>query len=639
MTALTAEHLSKSFASSPVLRDVSLAVDLGERVGLVGVNGSGKSTLCRILAGLDEPDDGVVARRRDLGFMYLPQEPELDPALTVSQCVEEALGPWQRAMRAHEDTAARLAEPGADVDALLAAQAEAAATIERLGGWDMRHRVEAILDHLRVARADQRVGELSGGERRRVALARVLVAQPGMAILDEPTNHLDADTDAWLEEWLRDEYRGALLLITHDRYFLDRVATRVVELDRGELFSYAGNYSEFVRLKAERLEHEARTEARRMNLLRREREWLARGPAARTTKQKARIDRAEALEDVVRRDRRDGSRVEMQSDAVRTGKRVVDLEGVTKSAGERLLMRGLDLVMVPGERLGVVGPNGAGKTTLIKMILGEVEPDAGVVRVGQNTRVKYFDQARAGLDESLSVYDNLFEGSDKVYVGGRWMNLHGYLEDFLFDPTKQRQKVASLSGGERARLALAKTLRGEANLLILDEPTNDLDLATLGVLEELLTSWPGCAIVVTHDRWFLDRVATSVLAFEGDGRVVKYAGGWSDHVAQRATLDEARKEAERAARERAPEVKPAKTDAVTPAKKKLTMAEAKELEALPARVDEAEARVRALEETLADPGFYAREGGAVAATMTSLDEARAAVDALMERWESLEARR
>ncbi|MEZ4393439.1 MAG: ABC-F family ATP-binding cassette domain-containing protein [Polyangiales bacterium] len=634
MTCLTADHVVRSHGLTTILKDVSLAIDDGERVGLVGVNGSGKSTLAKVLAGLDAPEQGVVARRRGLHLRYLSQEPELDDAHTVFESVESALGPWRDARAEYESISERLQRGEGDALKLVEAQTACAAEIERLGGWEQAHRIDEILAHLGLRRPEQRVASLSGGERRRVALAQVLVASPDLAILDEPTNHLDADTIEWLEEYLRDTFRGALLVITHDRFFLDRVVTRILELDRGVAHAYEGAWSAYVAAKAERLAHEAKVESRRLNLLRREQEWLSRGPAARTTKQKARIQRAEALDGTVREARRREETVELAAGAAASGKRIVELEGVALERGGRTLLQGLDLVLGPGDRLGVIGPNGAGKTTLIRAMLGEDPPAAGRVTLAPSAKVAYFDQSREGLDPEKSVYDNLFEGSDRVYVAGRWMNLHGYLEDFLFESARQRQKVALLSGGERARLALARILRGESNLLVLDEPTNDLDVATLGVLEELLVSWPGCAVIVTHDRAFLDRVATSILAFEGEGKAVRYAGGWSDYRAQRAYAEAERARVAKAEVRAAPVAR-----APEPAKKKLTMSEQKELDALPDRVDAAEAEVQALEAKLADPALYASAGGEVPALMASMEQAKAAVEALLARWEALEARR
>ncbi len=641
MTALTADHIARRFGSLDVLRDVSLSVDLGEKIGLVGVNGSGKSTLGRILAGVDTADMGVVARRRDLTFAYLCQEPVLDPGRTAYQEVESALGAWHAATRRYEQlseiiSVARDEAPG--MDAWVDEQTTLALEIEELGGWDTGHKVHAMLARLGVRNVHQRVAELSGGERRRVALAKVLLSAPDFAVLDEPTNHLDADTAEWLEGYLRDEFTGALVLITHDRYFLDRVVTRIAELDRGELVVYPGSYGAYLEARAERLEHEARTEARRENLLRREREWLARGPKARATKQKARIQRAEELGETVIAARRKEHTATIQAAAVRSGRTVLEFHGVSKRFGARELFAGLNLYLCPGDRMGVIGPNGVGKTTLVRMVLGEESPTEGEVRLGKNTRVAYFDQGRSGLRDDLSVYDNLYEGSDKVRLGERWLNLRSYLEGFLFDGAKQRQLVGSLSGGERARVALARMLRGDSNLLILDEPTNDLDIATLGVLEEMLVEWPGTAIMVSHDRYFLNRVATSILAFEPHGRVVHQAGDYDTWRALRE--DTLRVDAEReSARSTAPDASRRATLRPGPDVKPLTLAETRELEELPGRIDEADAALQALERRLNDPMFYAASASEVSSTVTAAEETRRRVEGWMARWEALEARR
>jgi ATP-binding cassette subfamily F protein uup len=642
MPILTADHLSRRYGASEVLRDVSLSIRRGEKVALVGVNGSGKSTLGRILAGTEEPDTGTVARRRDADFVYLAQEPTLDATQTVYDAVESALARWRAATARYEALSARLADAShADAETLATEQATLAVEIEALGGWDPRHRVTSVLEHLGMRRLHQRVAELSGGERRRVAIAQVLVAQPAMAIFDEPTNHLDVDTAEWLEGYLRDEFAGAVLVITHDRALIDGVATRVVELDRGVVHTYEGGYIDWVNQKADRLALEARTEARRLNLLRREQEWLARGPAARTTKQKARIHRAGALADTVDRDHRAERDVRLMATASRTGRRVIELRNVSKRYGDRTLFEHVDLTLLPGERVGVVGPNGAGKTTLLRILLGEEAPDEGEVLRGENTRAVYFDQARSMLDDSKSIVANVCPEGDKVRVGDRWMDVRSYLENFLFEPARLTQPVGALSGGERARVALAKVLLTEASLLVLDEPTNDLDLATLSSLEEMLCAWQGCAVVVSHDRWFLNHVATAIVAFE-DAEVIYQPGDWDTWRAVREHMRKER-EAERETR-RAPALS---TTAVlsplgspaTAAQRALTMAERKELDTLPGAIDHAEAELRTLEAQLNDPALYTGASDTVSALMASAETQRARLDGLMARWEALEARR
>ncbi len=643
MPVLVAQHLRKSFGPSPVLDDVSLAIEENERVGLIGSNGSGKSTLGKILAGLETSERGSVATRRGLEVAYLAQEPVLDEALTAFEEVERGIAPWRAATARYERVGEHLSRGDGDATALLSEQSDLAAEIERLGGWDQGHRVRAMLEHLGISRPSQHVRELSGGERRRVALARLLIARPGLAILDEPTNHLDADTAEWLEEHLVDEFNGALVLITHDRYFLDAVVTRVWELDRGVLGAFEGNYARYLELKADRLAHETRVESNRLNVLRREREWLSHSAPARTTKQKARIDRAGSLETTVRDARRQTETASFSVASVRTGKRLIEARGLTKRYGDRTLFSHLDFTLGPGERVGVIGRNGSGKTTLMRILLGEEKPDEGEVILGPNTTMMYFDQHRAALDESASVYDNVTEGSDKVRLGEQWINTHSYLERFLFDGAKQRQTVASLSGGERARLALAKMLRGGANLIVLDEPTNDLDLLTLATLEDLLNGFDGAALVVTHDRYFLNRTVTSILSFEEDARVLQYAGHYEDYRSQRASMDAYR--AEKARGEKAAAVAGSATGGEVPVrgsrppKKGLTLGEEKELAALPERIDAAEQDVARIEAELNDPALYAQRGGEVNAIKARLVAARAALDALMARWEALETKR
>ncbi len=638
MTALTVDHVARHLGSSQILKDVSLTIDLGERVGLIGANGSGKSTLARILAGVEPPDGGTVARRRGLRTMILSQEPELDETMTVFEAAESGLTHWRDATLRFEAIAHLIEQATPDRDALLHEQSELATLIETLGGWDPRHRIQSFLDRLGLTRPNDVVGNLSGGERRRVALARLLVAAPDIAILDEPTNHLDADSVAWLEEWIMREFRGAMMIITHDRYLLDRAVTRIVELDLGAVTSYPGRYRDYLALRAERLALESRIEARRVNTLRREQEWLARGPAARTTKQQARIQRAHELSDVIAGAKRDVVKINLEGALARGGKRILEFRGAGLTLGGRTMFHDLDLILTPGERIGIVGPNGAGKTSLLKLILGELAPTTGEVVVGLNTKVAYFDQTRGSVDLEKTVLDHFTADSDRVRVGDRWIEPHAWLDRFGFDGARQRQKAAMLSGGERARLALALLLRGEANLILMDEPTNDLDLATLAVLEDFLLDWPGTALVVSHDRYFLDQVATSILSFEGEGDVVHDHGDWDAHREARDQRREARKAAARGPARTADARRSASSE--LKAAKALTPPEVKELESLPTKIDAAEAEVSRLEALLASADFYsASSGDAVTVTLAAADTARQQVETLMARWEVLELRR
>ena len=634
MPVLSARGVSKAYGPQTLFSGVSLTIVRGEHVGLLGVNGTGKSTLLRVLAGTEPADEGTIDRRRDATILYLEQEPVLDLAKTPRQIVEEGIAEWKAATARHDEISREMDFEGA-TDALLAEQSKLGERIERLGGWSRAHVAEDMLSKLGVRDIDRAVGTMSGGEQRRAALARVLVARPTLAILDEPTNHLDTGVIDWLEEYLAEEWDGAILMVTHDRYVLDAVCDRIVELDRGELIPYQGGYSDYLDQKAERLAHEERAEANRLNILRREKAWLMRGAKARSTKQKARIQRAHKL--MADEPTLEPARVELEGlegGSAEMGKSVLDLDGVEITVGDRVLVRDLDLHLVSRDRIGVIGANGAGKTSLLRIVTGELVPSRGKVSVAKRTRIAFFDQARAQLRDDWSILDNVCEregaertGAGVVIIGKETIEMRSYLEQFLFDGSKQRQKVGSLSGGERARVALAKILKGGANLLLLDEPTNDLDVATLSALEELLESWPGCVLAVSHDRYFLDRVATSILVFEPDGRVVRYAGNYSTYVSLRP-----------------PPAAPTRSSVRTPAKvaepkKKLSYGERIELDSIMDRIGDAEARVADIEKALSDPTLYASNAEKANVLARDLDIAKADLSMLIARWESLEAKR
>jgi ATP-binding cassette subfamily F protein uup len=589
VTILDVQHLQKAFGARQILSDVTVSIRRGERVGLVGLNGSGKSTFAKILAGIEGADGGEMALRRGARVAYLAQTPTFDPQRTA-------------------------------LDEVLPA----------LGAEDGEYRAHAVLTNLGILDPSRLLGTMSGGEQRRVALARLLVSQPDLAILDEPTNHLDIDTITWLEEHLASDFPGALVLITHDRYVLDHVASRTWEISRGVLYSYDGGYSTYLEAKATREAQEARTESNRQNFLRREIEWLRRRPKARTTKQKARIDRAEAIKAIKAPEK---ERIaELQLDSVRTGKTILEMRGVEIGFGDRTLIRGLDLTLTHGQRIGIVGPNGAGKTTLLRTILGENAPLAGTVNLGKNVAFAYLSQMRDGLEHNKSVYDNVADGRSRIEIGGQEIDMRSYLERFLFTGETQRQPVGSLSGGERTRVALAKLLRNAANLLVLDEPTNDLDVASLSALEDMLVEQQGTALIVTHDRWFLDRIATHILAPGKDEHWTLYTGAYAAYL-------DAKADEKDAATALAAELRAEKSrTSAPPPRKGLSFNERKELDGIGPKIEGADATVKTLEAQLADPDIYKARSAEVPGLVAQLEAARTLSTKLMQRWEELESK-
>ena len=664
MPILNARDLSKRYGERVLLGAVSFTLEPGERVGVVGHNGSGKSTLARILAGLDEPDSGQVVYARGIRLQYLEQDPDLPAEATALEVVLTGLDAWSQAVARHGELSSAIAEANPEaMGRLLDEQAEVAAEVERLGGWQQEHRAEAMLGHLGVNTPGQRVGTMSGGERRRVALARLLVSQPEVAILDEPTNHLDIDTIEWLEDHLSERYPGAVVLITHDRYLLSRVVTRTFEVDAGEVHGYEGGWERYLAAKAERQAHAERVAANRKNILRRELEWMRRQPKARTTKSKARTDRVQELIDSG--GLAHARTVSFKLQGQRSGNTILDIDDLAVDIAGRRLLAGLTFNLGKRERVGIVGPNGCGKTTLLRVLLGDLEPAGGTVRLGKNTRIAYLDQQRSGLDEQATVYDSVAEGRSHIRLGDNDITVYSYLERFMFKPLAQAQKIATLSGGERARVALAKLLADKSNLVVLDEPTNDLDVATLSALEDTLESFAGSVICVTHDRYFLDRVATSILAFErpdrsdassNDGgaadaetqpsRAVHVQGNYQRYLDYRAIKEReaaqaAAEAAAQAAAKAARKLKPAtaaSAPTVVPARKALTYGEEIELTSLPERIDQAEQTVAALEAEMAAPDFHARDHTEQAAFFTRVSAAKDEADALVERWADLEAR-
>jgi sulfate-transporting ATPase len=516
-----------------VLSGINIAMFPGAKIGVLGANGAGKSSLLAIMAGDDDGYSGEARLTPGFTVGFLPQEPRLDPAKDVMGNVSEGVGEAKALLERYQEVCDAMADPEADFDKLLAEQSDLSDRIEAAGAWDVDRTLDIAMDALRCPPGDAPVATLSGGERRRVALCRLLLRKPDLLLLDEPTNHLDAESVAWLERTLS-EYPGTVVAVTHDRYFLDNVAGWILELDRGRGIPWEGNYSSWLEQKQARLASEERADVRRQLTLERELEWIRLSPRARQAKGKARLNSYEALlaEASAAPDRAERLEIAIPP-GPRLGDVVVEAEHLTKGYGDNLLIDDLSFSLPPGGIVGVIGPNGAGKTTLFRMITGSEPPDAGALRVGTTVSLAYVDQSRESLDPNLTVYEEITGGVDQLVVGGREIHGRAYVASFGFKGSDQQKKVGVLSGGERNRLHLAKVLRSGGNVLLLDEPTNDLDVDTLRALEEALLAFAGCAVVISHDRWFLDRIATHVLAFEGDSQVRWFEGNFSDYEADR----------------------------------------------------------------------------------------------------------
>ncbi|MFN4283269.1 MAG: energy-dependent translational throttle protein EttA [Alphaproteobacteria bacterium] len=528
------KNLSRTYPGGrEVVKNVTLAFLPGAKIGVLGVNGSGKSTLMKIMAGLDKDYTGEAFVAEGAKVGYLSQEPELDPSKTVMENVIEGLGETKALLDRFDTVSARFAEELTDdeMNALIAEQAELQEKIDAINGWDLQRTVEIAMDALRCPPGESEVTKLSGGERRRVALCRLLLSKPDLLLLDEPTNHLDAESVAWLEKFF-ENYPGTVVAVTHDRYFLDNVAGWILELDRGKGIPYEGNYTGWLEQKQKRLAVEASQEKSRERTLARELEWIGQSPSARRSKSKARIA---AYEELLAQDKEQlgGEAQIVIPPGPRLGDVVIEANEVRKGFGDRLLIENLSFRLPPGGIVGVIGPNGAGKTTLFRMITGHEKPDAGTFRTGETVKLGYVDQSRDTLTDSNTVWQEISEGRDDVLLGKRSMPSRAYVAAFNFKGTDQQKKVGQLSGGERNRVHLAKMLKTGANLLLLDEPTNDLDVDTLRALEEALLEFAGCAVVISHDRWFLDRVATHILAFEGDSVVTWFEGNYQDYEADK----------------------------------------------------------------------------------------------------------
>ncbi|MBP5668405.1 MAG: energy-dependent translational throttle protein EttA [Salinivirgaceae bacterium] len=512
-----------------ILNNIYLSFFYGAKIGILGLNGAGKSTLMKIIAGVDKSFEGEVVFSPGYSVGYLEQEPQLDPQKTVREVVEEGTAEVVALLKEYEEVNLKFAEPMSDdeMTKLIERQGELTELIEQHNGWELDSTLERAMDALRCPPADWKIENLSGGERRRVALCRLLLQEPDILLLDEPTNHLDAESVQWLEAHLQ-QYKGTVIAVTHDRYFLDNVAGWILELDRGEGIPWKGNYSSWLEQKTKRLEMEEKTESRRRKTLERELEWVRMAPKARQAKQKARLNAYDRLLNEDTKEKEQTLEIFIPN-GPRLGTNVIEAHNVSKAYGDKLLYENLNFVLPQNGIVGVIGPNGAGKTTLFRLIMGIEKPDSGEFKVGETVKLGYIDQMHAKIDPEKTVYQIISDGLDEIKIGGRFVNARAYLSRFNFSGADQEKKAGVLSGGERNRLHLALTLKSEANVLLLDEPGNDIDVNTLRALEEGLENFAGCAVVISHDRWFLDRVATHILAFEGDSQVYFFEGSYSEY--------------------------------------------------------------------------------------------------------------
>jgi ABC transport system ATP-binding/permease protein len=646
MTLLTLRSLKKDFGIKEILKEASFSLEEGDKVGLIGTNGSGKSTLLKMIAGLEPSDGGEIWTNAGARVVYLPQQPEMDESHTVLEQVFADAGEQMALIREYEDLSHRMGHAPAEAEALMARFSSVAAQIEAAGAWELETTAKVILSKLGIDDLEARVGDLSGGYRKRVAIAAALLSDPDGLLMDEPTNHLDAESVEWLQDYLS-RFRGALLLITHDRYFLDRVTNRILEIDRGDLYSYAGNYAYYLEKKALAEDAEVSSQRKHAGVLRRELEWLKRGPKARSTKQKARIDRIGEMQN--RSFKQATGKVEISTAGRRIGKKVIELENVAKGYGDRILIQDFTYLFDPLDRIGIIGPNGAGKSTLMDIITGRTQPDAGRVEIGSTVHIGYFDQHSEDLmvNPDQRVIEYLKETAELVKtVDGSVITASQMLERFLFSPNQQYAPIAKLSGGERRRLFLLQVLMSAPNVLILDEPTNDLDVQTLGVLEEYLEEFNGCVIVVSHDRYFLDRTVNTVFAFEAGGRLRQYPGNYSLYLdykkAEEAAQKADDKEPKAVNRQRSTPSQPASAPAaIAPpptaaSGKKLSYKEKREYEQLEAKIPVLEAEKAELEQILykSPPGGYSE----VQKLSERLAELSHTIDSATERWLELAER-
>jgi ATP-binding cassette subfamily F protein uup len=641
MVLVTLDRVSIAFGHLPLLDGLSLQVEAGERVAVIGRNGSGKSTLLKIVDGEVPPDSGSVWRAVGVRTARLDQDAQASTERPVFDVVADGLGDLSEMVAAYHHAAVQVAEEASEWRLERLGRLQHA--LEERDGWRLEQRVELVLSRLGLP-ADAPVATLSGGWQRRALLARALVSQPDLLLLDEPTNHLDIDAIVWLETFLA-EFPGAVLFVTHDRAFLQRLATRIVELDRGRLTSSPGDYATFLRRKDEWLAAEAVQQEKFDKRLAEEEAWLRQGVKARRTRNEGRVRALLRMraERAARREAVGTVRLQVEH-ADASGRMVFEAEHVTKAFGPRPVIRDFSVRIMRGDRVGLIGPNGAGKTTLLRVLLGEVPPEEGVVRTGANVQVAYYDQQREQLDPERSVFDTIGDGNETVTVNGRVRHVNGYLRDFLFPPERARSPVKALSGGERNRLLVARLLTRPANVLVLDEPTNDLDLETLDLLEAQLAEWPGTLLLVSHDRVFLDDVVTSTLVFEGGGVVAEYVGGYQDYLAFRSRQPPGEAAAAPAPRRPAPEGdagtvrQPGWGPPERPARKRLSYNEQRELDQLPARIDALEREQQDLQGQVSAPAFYRESPEQIAQVLARLDQVQQDLLEAYGRWDDLDSR-
>lgn len=637
MPYITLDNASLAYGHHALLDHASFQLDAGERVGLIGRNGAGKSSLLKVIAGTSKLDDGTVWRDPGARIVYVPQEPELDATHTVFEAVSEGLGNLQQIIVDYHQVTHDMGLPDADIEALMTRMQALQHDLDAQNGWAAQSRVEAVLSRLNLD-ADALISTLSGGWRKRVALGRALVAEPEVLLLDEPTNHLDLSAIEWLEDLLLG-FNGSVLFITHDRRFLDRLATRITELDRGKLTDFTGNFSQYQVKKEELLAVEETHAAKFDKFLAQEEVWIRQGIKARRTRNEGRVRRLEALrlERAARRERQGNVKLNLDA-GERSGKLIAELENVSKAYGDKVLIKNFSTRILRGDKIGLLGPNGVGKTTLLKLILGEIEADSGHIERGSKQSVAYFDQMREQLNEEATLADTISPGSDFVEIGNERKHVISYLEDFLFPPQRSRSPVKSLSGGERNRLLLARLFARPANILVLDEPTNDLDIDTLELLENLLQDFNGTLFLVSHDRAFLENTVTQVIAFEGNGKLTEFGGGYDDWQRYTQKRSEEQKAAENAQQAKAKQsAASANTSqpAAKPAATKLSFKEQKELDELPQVIDKLEVEQTHIHEELTKPETYSN-AALIKTLQARLEEIIQEIENKITRWDELE---